>query len=356
MRIAYLINYDISVNDGVSKKIAAQVREWRRLGHQVWVHSHYRTSGSGSARTFWSGMGGSITSRVLPNYPLLSSIRRFSPDVVYLRYDTFNVTNQLLLSRYKTVVELNTLDIEEARLLMNSRRGVKATSRFIVYRMLRSSVLSRINGIVAVTNEIANHPTVTRYRKPIAVVPNGISFESLPVVKTQHSLEGPIRCFFMGSPGQPWQGVDLIERLADRLTDFEFHFIGVAGKDIANRHYHGYLSREQYIRVLSNCHVCIGTMALHRKMMAEACPLKTREYLAHGFPVAIGYDDTAFKGRGPYHWLHRVADPVDPDVDAFRRFAIENRDTVVPRYHLRSIDLSLTEEQRVAFFAQIVGG
>lgn len=45
---------------------------------------------------------------------------------------------------------------------------------------------------------------------------------------------------------------------------------------------------------MRNCQVCIGTLALHRKNMTEASPLKTREYLAHGFPVIIGYKDTAF--------------------------------------------------------------
>jgi hypothetical protein len=38
----------------------------------------------------------------------------------------------------------------------------------------------------------------------------------------------------------------------------------------------------------------IGTLAVHRKKLIEATPLKVRESLMRGFPTIIGYSDTDF--------------------------------------------------------------
>ena len=52
-----------------------------------------------------------------------------------------------------------------------------------------------------------------------------------------------------------------------------------------------------YEAILASSDVALGTLALHRKGMSEAAPLKVREYLLRGIPVVIGYDDPDLADR-----------------------------------------------------------
>lgn len=64
--------------------------------------------------------------------------------------------------------------------------------------------------------------------------------------------------------------------------------------------FHGRLDRRDYEPLMYQADVAIGTMALYRKGMNEASPLKVREYLAYGLPVIIGYQDTDFPESVPF--------------------------------------------------------
>ena len=47
--------------------------------------------------------------------------------------------------------------------------------------------------------------------------------------------------------------------------------------------------------LIEKCHVGIGSLALFRNSMKEACTLKVREYWARGLPFVVGYEDTDLK-------------------------------------------------------------
>jgi hypothetical protein len=49
--------------------------------------------------------------------------------------------------------------------------------------------------------------------------------------------------------------------------------------------------------LVDKCHIGIGSLALFRNNMIEACTLKVREYWARGLPFVIGYDDTDLIGN-----------------------------------------------------------
>ncbi len=42
MKIAYIINWELSLNDGVSKKVYAQTQEWLHLGHVIKIFYIYK--------------------------------------------------------------------------------------------------------------------------------------------------------------------------------------------------------------------------------------------------------------------------------------------------------------------------
>ena len=117
-----------------------------------------------------------------------------------------------------------------------------------------------------------------------------------------------IRLAFLGTRGESWQGVDKVAELAREMPDCDFDIVGFGAHDLeqpppANLSAHGRLSRADYQAILANADVGIGTLALHRKRMEEASPLKVREYLAHGLPVIAGYVDTDFARELPWFIL-----------------------------------------------------
>ena len=100
-----------------------------------------------------------------------------------------------------------------------------------------------------------------------------------------------------------WQGVDKIIELAEARPSWSFDLIGV--KDLAvstNVTCHGFLALDGYADVLAGADVALGTLALHRKQMQEASPLKVRRYLEFGLPLILGYADTDLAGLDPW-WL-----------------------------------------------------
>jgi hypothetical protein len=54
----------------------------------------------------------------------------------------------------------------------------------------------------------------------------------------------------------------------------------------------GKKSKQDISMLLQHCHIAVGTLALYRKSMTEASPLKVRECLLLGMPMILGYHDT----------------------------------------------------------------
>ena len=79
------------------------------------------------------------------------------------------------------------------------------------------------------------------------------------------------------------------------MPEASFHIVGSTAADFAgtpvsaNVTFHGVLAQDELTALYRRCDIGIGTLALHRKAMDEACPLKVRDYLIHRMPVIIGY-------------------------------------------------------------------
>jgi hypothetical protein len=354
MRIAYLINHDIRRNDGVTVKIRAQIGEWKRQGEIVQVFSYVPEKGESILPADQFPRGNYLTSRLLRDHALLNAIEDFRPDLLYLRYDVWSVTIGELIRKYPVVAELNSIDINEMRLLWVEHRTVKSFLRYHSYRVLRNLVLTRLDGAIAVTREIAQHRAFRNHIRHSIVVPNGIDLQSFPVVKNRMIADEPLRLFFIGTPNQPWHGVDLIELIAEKVPDWEFHFVGFEKNNSNNCYYYGYQSVTRYLKILERCHICVGSMALSRNGMEEACPLKVREYLAYGFPVVLGYNDSAFLHRELPEWVFHFRQPATNDeIARLREFGERNRHRVVSRDETGMIDVRNLESKRLGFLKEI---
>lgn len=366
MKIAYLINHQIWRNDGVTKKIAVQVDAWRKEGYEVEVFCITRKLGESILKSKQYYLDNPIVGRLIKNKELVKDIDAFNPDIVYLRYDLWSINIATIISKYHTVAELNTLDVEEYRLLMLKEKTIKSLIRYFAYIIFRSNLFRKLKGLVAVTNEIAVDQSVKRFSLPTAILPNGIDLKKYTTLDRVNSTTEPLRLFFIATPGQPWHGVDFIVEIAKNLPEMEFHIIGTNGVveisenkcgEFKNLFWHGYLNQEKYISIIKNCHIGIGSLALFRNKMYEACPLKVREYLAYGYPIILGYKDTAFiKGPIPDYVLELDLSDEGVTTDVvrlIREFSLKHRNRIIDSKELSSIDASKLEQKRLEFLAKI---
>ncbi|RIW12232.1 hypothetical protein D0X99_19305 [Algoriphagus lacus] len=355
MKIAYYLVHDLTRNDGVVKKIKSQISEWENLGVEVKVFAISGFCENSIIDANIYGFSGFISSRVRPNKNLLNDIDEFNPDLVYLRYDTVTANILFLAKKYKLICELNTIDRDEAKLFFKSNVNLKSTFRLLAFYLLRNRFFHQMSGLVSVTHEILNHNSIRKYQIPQVCVPNSIQTSQYPTLKSPDPSQSRIGLFFMGTPDQPWQGFDILEQLAQDLPEFDFHVVGLLKPSYSNVYYHGFLSAEKYLPIMMKCHVCIGTLALFRKNMEEACPLKIREYIANGFPIIIGYKEAMFEDHSHLpEWALEI-DPRNPNLVSIREFCVRVKDRIVSNAEaFPLVDSSILEKRRVDFFDSIL--
>ena len=120
--------------------------------------------------------------------------------------------------------------------------------------------------------------------------------------------------YLCGNLDVAWHGVDRLLKIAHLCPTVEFLLIGGrSGDDLdlssfggvpPNLDVRGPVYGTNLDELLQSSTLGIGTLALERKNMLEACALKVREYLANGLPVYLPHIDTDFdEGQ----WFVRVA-------------------------------------------------
>jgi hypothetical protein len=110
-------------------------------------------------------------------------------------------------------------------------------------------------------------------------------------------------------------------------------------------------------QVLMKTDVAFGTLALHRKKMQEASPLKVREALAHGIPVVLAYQDTDLQNiqSDLFLFLPNTPDNISSHGKLIRDFAFRVQGKRVDRELIRPlINRPDKEKKRLAFFEQIL--
>jgi glycosyltransferase involved in cell wall biosynthesis len=353
MRIAYVAHWDVSAETGVIKKITAQVQQWTAEGHEVkcFVVSPGDDVWHGIAdlplhvllqQTFWK--------RAFGGRSLLRAVAEWNPDVLYLRYTTYYPVLETLVRRLPTVAEINSDDLSEFRLIL-------PRTRYLLHRLTRSRLLSRVRGMVYVTGEISRRPYFTSFGKPSLVLGNGTRLSDYTEL-TAPANRSP-RLAFMGTKGNPWHGVDEIIVLARACPEWTFDLIGYEPGDLAdspppNVRMHGSLGRCAYEPILAAADVAIGSLALYRNSMNEGSVLKVREYLACGLPVIIAGEDTDFPDGHPLMLsIPNTPNGVTIALRDIRDFVERVRWHRVQRATIGHLDVKCKERRRLGFIAQV---
>lgn len=374
MKIAYLIHWNEGPESGVFKKVLSQASAWRALGHDVSLFLFSRRANRSWAEAEAAGISvicetySGRRGRMARFKALAARLRAWLPDVIYHRFDLYYASLPSLLKEFPSVLEINTNDVKELAL---ERRGMSLL-RYIYHRLTRGWVLGAADGIVFVSHELAEAKVFQRYARRAAVIGNGIELAAFaspgaelgePAVRPAVAdPAAPLRLVFIGSPGQPWQGLDEIACWAKAKPEWRFDIIG-PGKDeldyrlatdCPNLYFHGVLTRSEYQTLLDRADLAIGTLALYRKGMDEASPLKVREYLANGLPVIAAYRDTDFPQPVPFI----LELPNEPGSTVLyrreiERFAASWKGRRVGRELVQHLDVTVKETARVVYMEGI---
>lgn len=353
MRIAYLTFERPGPESGVGKKMQFHVDCWRNAGHEV-MHFVLNSPTERSARNgveyfLGNGSGKPMVKAVMATFSLREALNRFQPDVVYMRQMIWFPGLLRALSGFRVVQEVNSDLGEELKLL----RGFSGRVKQLLYAFTGNALDVVTRGVVYVTDELARRLPSPRAKG--VVISNGYVFSTRELAVGGCMNERP-GLIFVGSPGQDWHGVDKVEAMAEALPEFDFHLVvpGLMKSGPRNLIYHGEVVGENLSKLYAKMDVAIGSLALHRKNMDEACPLKCREYSAYGLPIIAGYRDTDLSGASFYLELPNTEDNVRESIQQIRGFVLDWIGRPFPYAEaVDRLDAVKKEDKRLQFFDEV---
>ena len=358
MRIAYLGQMaDVASENGISKKIRAQAAHWLHAGHEARYFSLVPTT------AVWPGLAplsadlqarGRFGWRIVQSFRLARRVRSWRPDVVYFRYAYHSAGLPGLFRDIPTVAEINSDDLAEYPVTLKP-------AKVVYHRLTRARVLGAVSAFVPVTRELAAR--FAAFGKPTEVISNGIDLDAFAPAAPP-AAAAPLRLVFVGSAGTPWHGLERVGELARMFPGLTIDIVGcteadwprpaTAGAVPAALRFHGALPRATYEPLVRAANAAIGTMALFRKHMDEACPLKVREYLALGLPVIAAYADTDITESADYFLqLPNNSASLAGERARIAAFLDNWRGRRVSRAAVAHLDSGVKERQRLAFLARI---
>ena len=359
MKIAY-VSYNLMepiINGGVGRKIKSCIDSWHKLGHEAGWFTTCSTPFVEQCCAFVFDKTKNFLlrekDRSLQLKLLVDAVTKYKPDIIYLRSGVYTYPLERLFNVAPVIIELNTLDLIEYK-----KRG---RPRYYLHLATRDCLYNRAAGFVAVSNEIAEINANAKYKKPILVLGNGIDlnrYKTLPARKKEKP-----RLVFIGTMNIPWHGLDKIVFLAEKMPNIVIDIIGIEQNELSDRqlprniYFHGFKKYEEYLSIIERADVGIGTLALHRKHMGEASPLKVREYLAHGLPVIIGFKDTDLSDKRLKFILElpNIEHNIANGLKQIAEFISEMKGTRVKREQISHLlDLKVKEEIRLNYFRQII--
>jgi len=352
MKLAYLVHLNMDAKSGVFKKIYQQIYTWRKLEHDVelFVVTCMLSVAQESHKLIENShifLYETLFDRLEAMKKATEAVLKFNPDAVYSRRDVYYPAVAKLSRVLPLVLEINS---DEAAELWRYNKV------HWLYHVLTRSFLDRnVSGMIFVTNELTYKGYYGRLNLPKAVVANGITLSDFPQLPISPMSKPNL--LFLGFSAF-WHGIDKVVYLARQFPEWTFHMIGVTETDVfnppPNMVLYGKLNFQDYVGIAAQCHVGIGTLALHRKGMKEASPLKVREYLAMGLPVIIGYTDTDFSGNEPFILsLPNNENNVRDNLRAIEEFVYQWMDKRVERFQIKHLDYSEKEKRRLAFIDKV---
>ncbi len=270
------------------------------------------------------------------------------------------------LARYghRIVTEHHTDEPTEYRML---RAG---WLRSVAEQMFDGGFLGAIAGGIFVTQELADRCRDRGLRAPVVVIGNGVVVNRFPAWR-QAAIDQTIHAMMVSGVFWNWQGLDrvLLGMLASRPVPLQLHLVGEVrlARDLeliaaCNRQRpgsvvcHGSLDAAGIDALAVDMHVAISTLALHRKAMTQACPIKSREYAARGIPFLYAYDDPDLPDGlpGTFRMVSNES-PVNPETIIELATQRAGSAGELRAFAMAKLDYAEKARQMVAFVRRVVG-
>jgi hypothetical protein len=345
-KIAYVLVCYNAVNSGVYKKILDQVTAWKSASYEVQVF----VITDKNSNALWHNIDPFAVTLIDSNHfvKLFNRVRilrlasRSHPTIIYLR-DSFPMW--LPKTSIPIVIEVQSLVGQELKLRSNSK--------YQIFNFLKKKLYSRVSSAVYVTHELMNkNEFQLDLQIPKIAIGNGINLSRIEQL-SQRTREKPA-LFFVGSPNQPWHGIEQLIEFGISNPDIDIHIVGEFIKaPQSNLFFYGNLDRESYKKIATNCVAGVGTLNLALKDMEESSSLKVREYLALGLPVISRCKDTDLPTSEDYILeLPSDSRSLTDFSKEIRAFLEEWSDKRVPRERIQHLDVSCKEKFRIGFFEE----
>lgn len=358
MNILYLIDESIlnSSISGVVKKVKTQILFWINEGHSVYVFSindnilydasfcavvKYKNTGVNLGRF-------GILYRLYHNSFYLNKVSDFIDiDIVYMRYMLYTPFLSEFISTKCVVMEINGNDMFEYKL-----------SNIIKYYynyFFRKLILNKIKHYIYVSHELKDM-YYGDYRNNV-VISNGADVLSHPL---KNNVNSRPKLVFVGSPGQPWQGFDVVVEMSKLFLEYDFVIIGICGENTSNLEFKGKLTSTEVLKEISKADVGIGTLCMYKyQKMKEASPLKTRDYFSCGLPVVYAYNDTDLTGNEAFALkLEEGSNLKDNYYKIYefvsRVFRNHQVNVAARNFAEKNLDVSVKERLRLSFFNRVL--
>lgn len=280
LRVAYVTPYDedySSIHAHTSRRIV----EWETHGAVV---SRFTIGGGGRATR---GATQNLLNDARGVRKLAAEVAAFAPTVIYVRW---LAPVPGLYRRLRRIAPL-VLEIHADDLVEVAR---SSWLRGAYLRIFRSHELRQASGGTFVVSELAADPSFRMIDGARGVFGNGSWVEP----RGQTSSGRP-RVGISTAAMNDWTGIDRFVELAKELDDVADWVVvcperesssirAVAGDAVRVV---GTVDQEGYLAEVASWSVAIGTLALERKSLRTASPLKVRDYLGLGVPTVLPYWD-----------------------------------------------------------------
>lgn len=237
-------------------------------------------------------------------------------DLILLRHMTFDPF-ALVFSHFihNRISIHHSKEIEELPLIRKGWKGILASK---LEKISGKVCIENSLAVIGVTQDIAEYQNKARsLNKELFKYSNGVDVDSSPIAPDNRD-DTTINIAFACGYFSEWHGLDLLvdslEKADISNQTFIIHLIGNLTseqkkllKDKEFFKIHGHLERKDYINVVSQCDIALGSLALYRQNMSEGSTLKVRDLLALGIPIYSTHVDTELKNNTIfYHYQNEI--------------------------------------------------
>lgn len=335
-KILFIVYHGFDPNNGISKKIAYQIRAFNACG----LHTHLcyleengnkkRMVDNQTIANYGTGIKSKILKRIefssIVNYAIKEHIT-----FVYIRSNhnanpfTINMVKRMKKAGMKVVMEIPTYPYDAEYLSQGMGKQIFQD------RIFRKQLAKQLDAIVTFSdfNEIFGKKTIR--------ISNGIDFDSIKIKKSNTTKSTIINLIGVAEI-HPWHGFDRVIKglaayyAAPHDTIVKFHIVGyfffandekMFKQIIAENHLeeyiilHGKKHGDELDKIFDECDFGIGSLGRHRVGIDKIKTLKNREYAARGIPFIYSetdedFDDKKYVLKAPADEtpinIHRVID------------------------------------------------